>query len=59
MVLLAFWDHVKYNEISQINLFLSYVTFLYPWKHQKTLQFSDAFRGYRSVTLETNGRKKI
>ena len=22
--------HVKYNEISQINLFLSYVTFLYP-----------------------------
>ena len=30
IVLLAFWFHVKYNEISQINLLLSCGTFLSP-----------------------------
>ena len=26
-----------------------------PWKHQKTLQFSDAFKGKRKGGLGTNG----
>ena len=26
-----------------------------PWKHQKTLRFSDVFRGYRKGALGTNG----
>ena len=30
IVLLAFWFHVKYNEISQINPLLSCGTFLFP-----------------------------
>ena len=30
-------------------------TFLYPWNHQNTLQFSEVFSGCRKVTLATNG----
>ena len=28
--------------------------FLTPWKHQKTVRFSDVFRGYRKDALGTN-----
>ena len=28
------------------------------WKHQKTVGFSDVFRGYRKDALTTNGLKK-
>ena len=28
-----------------------------PWKHQKTLRFSDAFMGWRKGALGTNGLK--
>ena len=30
-------------------------TFLYPWKHRKTVRFSDVFRGKRKDALGTNG----
>ena len=30
-----------------------------PWKHQKTVKFSDVFRGYRKGALGTNGLKKL
>ena len=29
--------------------------FYIPWKHQKTLRFSDVFRGYRKATPGCNG----
>ena len=30
-----------------------------PWKHQKTLRFSNVFRGYRKGALETNELKDL
>ena len=30
-----------------------------PWKHQKTLLFSDVFRGYRKAALGRNGLRKL
>ena len=30
-----------------------------PWKHQKTLWFSDVFKGYRKGALGTNGLSKL
>ena len=39
IVLLAFWFHVKYNEISQINLLLSCGTFLFPPPPPPPLEF--------------------
>ena len=44
------------NTIS-INLLQPCVAFLYLWKHQKTLRFSDVFKGYRKATLGCNGLK--
>ena len=40
------------------NLIVSNVTFLYPQENIK-LMFSDVLRGYRNVTLETNGLECI
>ena len=37
-----------------INPFVLTVTFYSARKYQKTGRFSDVFRGYRNVTLETN-----
>ena len=37
------------------NPFPPNVTFLYPVKNQKTLWFSDTFRGYKNVTVGKNG----
>ena len=33
-------------------------SFSNPWKHKKTFQFSDAFRGYRKGALGMNGLNK-
>ena len=40
--------------LSLTHLFPMY-PFSTPWKHQKTVRFSDVFRGKRRGTLETNG----
>ena len=41
--------------IHLINPFVPDVPFLHPWSHQKTLRFSDFFRGYRKVHWEQMG----
>ena len=55
-------DHCIYISSHQyqrapldINLFLSYVPFLYPWKHQKACWYSNYSRVYEKETLSTNG----
>ena len=46
------------NRIMSINPLESNVTFLYPLKTSENLWFSDVFRGYRNVTLDSNGLKR-
>ena len=43
------------NTITNLTYFLPMCHIYTPWKHQKTLRFSDIFRGYRSGTLVENG----
>ena len=42
-------------ERTSINLFVSDAPFVYPWKHQKTFQFSDVFRENTKGALGTSG----
>ena len=42
------------KKSAQVNPFVPSATFLIPWK-QKTVRFSDVFRGYRKGALGTNG----
>ena len=56
-------DKMNYDQaIKQKLAIKSYINHSFPmrpfftlWKHQKTLQFSDVFRGWRKGALRTNG----
>ena len=38
--------------------FMPLFSFYIPWKHEKTVKFSDVFRGYRNRPVVWNGLKK-
>ena len=48
-----------YNNFKRLSFVLTHLfpvhPFSTPWKHKKTLRFSDVFRGWREGTLGTNG----
>ena len=46
---------LKSSSFAVLNPFVHNAPFPYPWKHQKTFRFSDAFRESRKGALGTNG----
>ena len=49
----------RHTHTHTIFHFCSQYPFLTPGKHQKTLRFSDVFKGYRKGALGTNGYSKV